>query len=677
MTMRRPRGLVALLWLMPGVVHAEPAPLAGQSQSGALGLFRMSTAEVGTPGQLRLGLRGEFFQGRAVLVTAPGSRGDEELRLGAGLGVGVTPLRQLELHGALAAAASRNRRICADAVEGGQRCVSEPGRTDPEVMKAPIALTLGGKLAFALGAGLGAGAELGVILRSSESSVAPDLRASSVSLTGLGGWDLRAVTRVPVRAHLALGFLVDHSTRVKDLDGAGPASRLVTAFAYGSKRSRARGAVGLDTVLRWRGLGVRPSLEYAVELVTGAGDPAFADFGAQGCDGTIDRPCRHNRDGHALLAGLTVQMGSGLMIGAGVEIALRDVGLPYGPPAAPYNLMLTVGDVFALARGSGGAQVATAPPVVPRSQVAPGVVVGRVVAAVGGAPVDGARISVLGRTLARVASDPDGSFRLAGLPAGDVGLEIAAPHLETARVVVGVVAGKAATLAVSLPPATSRVTGRILDGDGGGGGVAARVYLRGPDTMEVKADESGRFSVRLPAGEYRVRALNEQHLAKEAALVVKEGEDQDLGTLRLRARPAAARVTLADGAFRFSPALQLAPGPDAPDGPGGPHSTLGPEAEELLDELVDLLLGHPEVTRIRIEAHWDRSLKAEQAQRLTYQQASAVADYLAGQGIARERMAAMGMGSARPSCVPNGDRTQDRRVEIHAEDGPKGAGGTE
>src|SRR5215207_8606104 len=115
MTMR-PRGcLVALLLLIPGVVHAESATVVGLSESGALGLFRMSAAEVGTPGQLRLGLRGEFFQGRAVVVTAPGSRGDEALRLGAGLGIGVTPLRQLELYGALAAAASRNRRICAGA----------------------------------------------------------------------------------------------------------------------------------------------------------------------------------------------------------------------------------------------------------------------------------------------------------------------------------------------------------------------------------------------------------------------------------------------------------------------------------------------------------------------------------------------------------------------------------
>ncbi len=679
MTMRLPSRLVALLLLVPALAHAEPAAtVAAPSQSGALGLLRMSVAEVGTPGQLRLFLRGEFFHGRAALVTATGSHGDQESRLRAGLGLGVTALHGLELYGGLAAAASRNRRICADAVEGGERCVSEPGRTDPEVAKAPIALTLGGKLVFALDAGFSAGAELAVIMRSSESSLVLDPRATSGWLSGLGGWDLRALTDVPARVHLALGYLVDHSTRVKNLDGAGPASRLVYAFAYGMNRSRARGALGLDMPLRWRGLGVRPSLEYGVDLVTGAADPAFADFGAQSCDGSIARPCRHNRDQHALVAGLTVQWASGIVVGAGVEIALRDVGLTYGPPAAPYNLMLSLGHALAFARPSGRAPLVAAPPVAPKLPPAQGVVLGQVVTAAGSAPVDGARVSALGRPHARVASDPDGSFRLDGLPAGDVTLEIAAPQLETVRVVVGVVAGKATGLRVSLRLATSSVKGRIRDTEGAG--VAARLYVRGPVTTEVSADDAGEFAVRLPAGEYRVRIENEGYLAKEVALVVQEGqpskdddkignegkqsEDLDLGSLQLRARPTVARVSLVDDAFRFAPALQVQPDPDGSEGPAW---ALGPEAEALLDELVDLLLRQPEITRIRIESHWDRRTKPEQAQRLSYQQASAVAEHLAGLGIARERMLAMGMGNAKPARVRSGDRTRDGRVEIYVE----------
>jgi hypothetical protein len=301
---------------------------------------------------------------------------------------------------------------------------------------------------------------------------------------------------------------------------------------------------------------------------------------------------------------------------------------------------------------------------------------GHVVAAASSAPVDGARISVLGRAHARVASDPDGSFRSGALPAGDVALEIAAPHLATTRVVVGVMAGKTTTVLVSLPPATSRVFGRIAaleaDADIDSRGVAARVQVRGPQTAEVSADDTGQFSVRLPVGEYRVRVVDERYLAKEADLQVKEGEAVDVGTWRLRARPAAARVVFADGSFRFTPGLRLAAHFDGSGDGEGTQPALGPDAESLLDELVDLLLGHPEITRIRIEAHWDRSVKADEAQRLTYRQASAVADYLAAHGIARERMMAMGMGAAKPARVPGGDRTQDRRIEIHGSPGTPG-----
>ncbi|MEO8212805.1 MAG: hypothetical protein ABI560_06420, partial [Myxococcales bacterium] len=70
-----------------------------------MGLFHASTAEVGAPHQLRLGLHGEFFSGRDVLID-----GDSDQRLSGGLAVGYTLRRDVELFGALLNSSNRNQR---------------------------------------------------------------------------------------------------------------------------------------------------------------------------------------------------------------------------------------------------------------------------------------------------------------------------------------------------------------------------------------------------------------------------------------------------------------------------------------------------------------------------------------------------------------------------------------
>ncbi|HEX7509116.1 MAG TPA: OmpA family protein, partial [Polyangia bacterium] len=82
-------------------------------------------------------------------------------------------------------------------------------------------------------------------------------------------------------------------------------------------------------------------------------------------------------------------------------------------------------------------------------------------------------------------------------------------------------------------------------------------------------------------------------------------------------------------------------------------------------EVVDVLANHPEIRQLRVEAHWDSSLKAEQAQALTDDQAKAVVKYLTDQGIAADRLIPAGMGAKKP-MVPNlgAGKLKNRRVEL-------------
>jgi outer membrane protein OmpA-like peptidoglycan-associated protein len=97
-----------------------------------------------------------------------------------------------------------------------------------------------------------------------------------------------------------------------------------------------------------------------------------------------------------------------------------------------------------------------------------------------------------------------------------------------------------------------------------------------------------------------------------------------------------------------------------------PSAELAAGAFQLLDEVVDVLVNHPEIRQVRVEAHWDSGLPAAKAQELTDAQAKAVTQYLVEQGVGQERVEAVGMGATKP-IVPNlgkAAKLKNRRIEF-------------
>jgi outer membrane protein OmpA-like peptidoglycan-associated protein len=155
-----------------------------------------------------------------------------------------------------------------------------------------------------------------------------------------------------------------------------------------------------------------------------------------------------------------------------------------------------------------------------------------------------------------------------------------------------------------------------------------------------------------------VRVDADQYLSKEAQMTVAEGHEGGV-SITLRTRPAVAGVSFHNGKFKLRQAItfkKVAGKPSAELTAGMPH---------LLDEVVDVLVNHPEIRQIRVEAHWDGSMKGAKAQALTDEQAKAVAKYLVDQGVAADRVLSAGMGSKKP-LVPNvgAGKSKNRRVEF-------------
>jgi outer membrane protein OmpA-like peptidoglycan-associated protein len=633
----------------------EPASDALPTTAGPVGLLRLSTAEVGSPGQLRFGLSGEFFSTNNFLID-----GDRNLRLMGSLALGFTPLRYLEVFASISGSANRNRRICADG-PAGTTCTSEPGRNDPEVIKSYGDLTFGSKFAYPLAAGVSAGGEIGLRFLSSVSGISFDPQATSVWLSGLGSWDLRQVG-APLRADLMLGLYFDNSGQVQDYSKVTRPSKAVSQFAYGIAKDRVRTGLGLEWVIEnlGGGMGLRPFVEYHLEMITAAADPAFMDYQPPLCRGSSTSaggpPCRDNRDQQWLTLGTRLQARGGFTVAAGFDVALHSVGFPYGPPLAPWNLLFGIAYPLDLSAPKLVTRTVTVERRVPVEKKAPeGNVIGKVVNAVGGSPIEGAIVAVPGRTKSRVATDPDGTFRTAGLPPGLAELDVAAANFEPAQVRTSVVAGQEASVTVILTPRVQKatVTGKVTD-DAGKPVAAATVRFSGPQNAEVKTDDTGTFSTALSGGEYVMRIEADRFMAKESKVALTEGKDQDLSAA-IHARPAVTRVTIRDGRLSIRQPVSFK----------GPAAEISPTAASVLDEVADVLSTHPEVKRVRIEAHWDSSLPKDKAQELTDQQAKAVASYLAKQGVGESRLEAVGMGAQRP-LVPNigTAKMRNRRVEF-------------
>jgi len=613
------------------------------SLTGQIGLYHLSTAEVGPVGHVRFSLHGQYFQAKRFLVQGFDGMGDVNTRLAGTFNFGFTPHESIELFGAILTSSNRNERA------------PEPDRRDPELIKSFGDLILGGKAIVPVRRGFTAGAELGFRFLSSISDLSISPSSTSLWIGPVATVDFRPLTGAPIRVHANANFYLDNSANLYDFANTSIYTREVAMFAYGIAASRLRFGLGVDAPLErlTAPVPLQPFVAYHAEVVTASADPAFA--GITGDTG--------NRDQHWLTFGLRARVYRGLTLDAGVDIGLRSVGYEYGPPLPPYDVIFGVSyplDVAAFSK----------PTVVTRTieKVPPptmGTVVGTVKNKADGKPVSEAVVSFVGQPRARVATDPDGTFQSVPLPPGPAEVAVSAAGFEPATGKATVVAGSSATVEVALVAKISNgnVRGKVVDRSGKG--VAASLRFIGATTFESRADGAGAFSAALPAGPYRVVVDASGFPSKEVPLDIVAGQDRQLEVTMRAANP---DVTLTPQAIVLRVPIRFKP--------GAPKLAPGIKAE--LDGVVDLMAEHPEIKTVRVEAHWSgagRKAKGngkgtkggvDANKQLTERQAKAIRDYLISKGAPAERIEAVGVGGDAP-LVPNigpGNQAKNRRVEL-------------
>ena len=114
---------------------------------------------------------------------------------------------------------------------------------------------------------------------------------------------------------------------------------------------------------------------------------------------------------------------------------------------------------------------------------------------------------------------------------------------------------------------------------------------------------------------------------------------------------------LSGGQITLSEPIQFQTGTD----------TLSPASEGILGAIAELLRSREDLTMVRVEGHSDAQGVTERNQLLTERRADAVARWLVGNGIACDRLIAVGFGETKPIAdnqTAEG-RALNRRLELH------------
>ena len=602
---------------------------------GPIGLYHLSTAEVGPPGHLRFGLHGQFFRATNFLVEGADKMGDVNTRFAGAFTFGFTPHESIELFGAITSSSNRN-----------VRSNKETDRTDPELIKSFGDLVLGGKAVAPVTPGFSAGAELGFRFLSGISDLSVSPSSTSLWIGPVATLDLRQMANVPVRIHANINYYLDNSSNLYDFTNRSQPTREVAMFAYGIAASRLRFGLGVDAPLEpFTGqVGLRPFAEYHAEIVTASPDPAFADV--------ANDP--GNRDQHWVTLGLRARVLHGFTLDAGIDIGLRPVGYQFGPPLPPYDVIFGLSypfDTTAFARPTVVTRtIEKAPP------PATGTVVGTVKNKADGKPIAEAVVSFTGQPRARVATDPDGSFQSLPLPPGPTDITVAAAGFQPATGKANVVAGSSSTVEVALIAkiVNGNVRGKVSDRSGRG--LPATIRFNGSTSVEATADVGGAFSAVLPAGPYRVTVQATGFPAKDLPLDVAAGQDRQFD---VTLRPANPDVTLTPQAIVLRVPIKFRAG----------TPKLAPAVKTELEAVADILSDHPEIKTLRIEAHWNGAAQGKGAAKtktLTEKQAAAIKDFLVAKGAPADRIETVGVGGEAP-LVPNlgpANQAKNRRVEL-------------
>ncbi|MBX3271277.1 MAG: OmpA family protein [Sandaracinaceae bacterium] len=273
-------------------------------------------------------------------------------------------------------------------------------------------------------------------------------------------------------------------------------------------------------------------------------------------------------------------------------------------------------------------------------------------------PIAGAIISFPGTELTSLVADSGGRFTTYPLAPGEHTLSVRHPDHNDGTC-AGTIAPEGGDVEVRCElvalPRVGSVRGSVRGDDGSRvGGVT--VNLSGPANRSLVSSPDGTFTTRdLPPGTYTARVESETHLIRVETFEVRARQEAT-PVITLIARPRQSLVRVSGRQIVIRRQVNFATD----------SAEILADSNALLTEIADVIMRHPEVTRIEIQGHTDNRGSRQHNVDLSQRRAEAVRQWLIEHGIDANRLEARGYGPDTP-LVPNltaANRARNRRVQF-------------
>jgi len=290
--------------------------------------------------------------------------------------------------------------------------------------------------------------------------------------------------------------------------------------------------------------------------------------------------------------------------------------------------------------------------------VAFGRVLGKVVEADSGVAIGGATVRVKGRALSPMTTEPDGRFMVDRLDVGRVSFDV--EHADYASMRCDVeIPRRGGDVPVECHLVARAKVGAIsgqVQGEDGSPIAGQTVQLTGPRNETLQTDERGTFAaVDVPAGTYRIKVEAEGYLVQMVQVDVLAHETA-MPKLILIKKPKRSVVQLRKQEIVITEQIQFKSN----------SAEILPESENVLRQVADVLLRHPQIERVEIQGHTDSTGSRLRNVELSQARAEAVRTWLTGAGVQAERLDAKGYGPDHPIRANDqpANRAKNRRVQF-------------